>query len=210
MAVSINAIGWLTERIASWPEASAMVWRGHQSTYEDLLDLHDSWRNRLDRHGFRRGEVVAIDGDYSPNTCALLLALIERGAIVVPLTKAIAAHRAEFLETAEAERVIDFDEADNWQIEQLRGRASHSLIRQLVQAGTPGLIVFSSGSTGKSKASLHDFERLLEKFKMPRQRLTTLNFLMFDHLGGINTLLYTLSNGGTVVSTRSRDPRHVL
>jgi long-chain acyl-CoA synthetase len=209
MAVSTSAIGWLTERMAGWSDAPAMAWRGHLSTYGDLLDLRESWSNRLARQGVRRGEVVAVDGDYSPNTCALLLALVERGAIIVPLTKAIAAHRTEFLETAEVERVIDFDEADEWRIEQLRGPASHPLIRQLTDMGTPGLIVFSSGSTGKNKASLHDFERLLEKFKVPRQRLTTLNFLMFDHLGGINTMLYTLSNGGTVVSTRSRDPEGI-
>ncbi len=32
-----------------------------------------------------------------------------------------------------------------------------------------------------------------------------MTFLLLDHIGGINTLLYTLSNGGTVVSVRSRD-----
>jgi acyl-CoA synthetase (AMP-forming)/AMP-acid ligase II len=36
--------------------------------------------------------------------------------------------------------------------------------------------------------------------------MCTLNFLLLDHIGGINTLLYTLSNGGTVVSMHSRDP----
>jgi acyl-CoA synthetase (AMP-forming)/AMP-acid ligase II len=32
---------------------------------------------------------------------------------------------------------------------------------------------------------------------------------MFDHLGGINTLLYTLANGGTLVSVPKRDPETV-
>jgi acyl-CoA synthetase (AMP-forming)/AMP-acid ligase II len=68
------------------------------------------------------------------------------------------------------------------------------------------LVLFSSGSTGKSKAALHNFTHLLEKFKVERQRMCTLTFLLLDHIGGINTLLYTVSNGGTIVSVRSRDP----
>jgi acyl-CoA synthetase (AMP-forming)/AMP-acid ligase II len=36
-----------------------------------------------------------------------------------------------------------------------------------------------------------------------------LTFLLFDHLGGINTLLHTISSGGTVVPTRTRDPEVV-
>jgi acyl-CoA synthetase (AMP-forming)/AMP-acid ligase II len=75
--------------------------------------------------------------------------------------------------------------------------------------GRPGLVLFSSGSTGKNKAALHDFSLLLDKYKLTRKKMCTLTFLLFDHIGGINTLFYTLSNGGTVVSVRSRDPEIV-
>ena len=78
------------------------------------------------------------------------------------------------------------------------------MLRGLLDAGAPGLVLFSSGSTGENKAVLSDFDRLLEKFKVPRQRLVTLTFLLFDHIGGVNTLFYTLSNGGTVVTVQSR------
>ena len=46
----------------------------------------------------------------------------------------------------------------------------------------------------------------MKSFASQRHRRCTLTFLLLDHLGGINTLLYTLSNGGTVVSVPSRDP----
>ena len=67
-------------------------------------------------------------------------------------------------------------------------------------------MLFSSGSTGKSKAALHNFSRLLDKFKVERQQMRTVTFLLLDHIGGINTLLYTLSNGGAVISIQDRDP----
>jgi len=76
--------------------------------------------------------------------------------------------------------------------------------------GHPGLVLFSSGSTGKSKASVHDVTGILEKFKVKRHRLRTITFLLYDHIGGFNTLLYTLSNAGLIVTLRDRSPDSVL
>ena len=45
--------------------------------------------------------------------------------------------------------------------------------------------------------------------RTPRQTLRTIAFLLFDHIGGINTLLYTLSNAGCVVTVDDRSPEHV-
>ena len=39
--------------------------------------------------------------------------------------------------------------------------------------------------------------------------MTTLAFLMIDHIGGINTLFSALANGGTVVATAERNPDQV-
>ena len=47
---------------------------------------------------------------------------------------------------------------------------------------------------------------LLDKFRRPGQPKSTLTFLLFDHIGGMDTLFNTLSNGGTMVTTPSRDP----
>jgi acyl-coenzyme A synthetase/AMP-(fatty) acid ligase len=58
------------------------------------------------------------------------------------------------------------------------------------------LILFSSGSSGPPKAALHDLEPLLEKFHTPRPAMRTAGFLLFDHIGGLNTLWHVLSNGG--------------
>ncbi len=57
---------------------------------------------------------------------------------------------------------------------------------------------------------MHDFERLLEKFKLPRPGMVTLNFLLFDHWGGLNTLLGCLSSGELTVLPDSRKPDEIL
>lgn len=200
------AIEWLFERMSQWGADPALIWSDQVTTYAQLLERVTLWQARLNEHDVKAGQVVALSGDYTPNACALLLALIDRKAIVVPLTKAVEVHRQEFLDIAEVEVEIAFDDADGWVVQTRAIVASNPLILQLRAADAPGLVLFSSGSTGKSKAALHDFTRLLEKFKVPRQRMCTLTFLLLDHIGGINTLFYTLSNGGTVVSVRSRDP----
>ena len=74
---------------------------------------------------------------------------------------------------------------------------------------SPGLVLFSSGSTGKHKAAVHDLRALLKKFTVPRHCYRTLVFLQLDHIGGVNTLFYTLSNGGAVVVSEGRTPRQV-
>lgn len=203
------AIDWLFERMGQWLTDPALIRDDQVSTYGDLLDLVALWQTHLDEHGVEAGQVVALRGDYTPRACALVLALIDRGVILVPLTEAAEVHREEFFEIAEVEVVISFDENDGWAIEPQRRVATNPLTLQLRAAGEPGLVLFSSGSTGKSKAALHNFTHLLEKFKAVRQRMCTLTFLLLDHIGGINTLLYTVSNGGTVVSVRTRDPEVV-
>src|SRR6185503_989532 len=82
----------------------------------------------------------------------------------------------------------------------------HPLIHALQDRGGPGLILFTSGSTGKPKGVVHDFGRLLRKFQKPRPAMRTLNFLLFDHWGGLNTLLHCLSNNSSVVLPENRAP----
>ena len=197
---------WLYERMAEVADRPAIVWRGSSTTYGDLIDRQAEWSRQLDALGIGAGEVIALVGDYSPEVCAALLALVDRGVIVMPLTAATAPQHDEYLDLGQAHRVLRFAPDDSWQAEVRDVEVVSPLLRELIDKGSPGLIMFSSGSTGKSKAMVHDFNRVLEKFEVRRQALVTLTFLLFDHMGGLNTLFHTLSNDGTVVATQDRDP----
>ena len=200
---------WLIERMEQWPDEPAIVWHDQVFTYKDVLKGMKLWSRELDAQGLRSVNVVGLEGDYSLNACALFLALIQRKAIIVPLTKAVGTRREEFLEIAEVQLVFTFDDSDNLKVEKRNVNVSNSITQQLINMNEPGLVLFSSGSTGKNKAALHNFAKLLEKFKTPRYRMSAINFLLFDHIGGINTLFYTLYNGGTVVTTQDRNPDRV-
>jgi long-chain acyl-CoA synthetase len=197
---------WLIERMSEWANEPAIVWHDEPYSYGQLIDRVDTWRSELDTHEITAGNVVALEGDFSPNACALILALLERRAISVPLTPAVSAQRDDFLAIAEAQALVEFDEDDGASVALLDRQVENPLTRTLIDSERPGLIVFSSGSTGTPKAILHDFDALLEKFATRRRRRTVLTFLLLDHMGGINTLLHALANGGTIVSVPSREP----
>lgn len=204
------AIEFLLDVFRAAGDADAIVWREQVFSYAWLAARVDYWRGELASRQIPRGAVVAIEADFSPNAVALFLALVEQGAILVPLTSSVAAQRAELLQTAEVEWVIAIDRADVATFEQTSVHASHAYFRALRAAGHPGLVLFSSGSTGKSKAAVHDLTNILEKFHTPRHRLRTISFLLYDHIGGINTMLYTLANGGCLVTVEDRTADGVL
>ncbi|MFX0201817.1 MAG: AMP-binding protein, partial [Candidatus Hodarchaeota archaeon] len=203
------SVDWLAEKMRQWGNNPAIVWRNQEFNYADILKGIKFWEGEIDSQNVHPGSVVALEGDYSPNVCALLLALIQRKAIVVPLTKADAPQREEFSSTAEVQFIFSFDDEDNWKIEKRGTVISNPLTKQLIEMNAAGLVLFSSGSTGKNKAALHSFDKFLEKFKLPRHRIRMINFLLFSHIGGFNTLFYSLSNGGTLVTTQDRDPENV-
>src|SRR5262245_17217796 len=200
---------WLIQRLRGWGQSSALIWRGQTWSYDQLCDAADGWLSELIRRDIRPGSTVAICGDYSPRLCALLIAALTNRNIVVPLAAATARRWNQMMDVAEVEFVIDFGDDDSWRLTELERNVTHPLLRQLLERGAPGLILFSSGSTGQSKASVLDFDRLLEKFRSSRPAHRTLAFLLLDHIGGINTLCHVLCHGGTLVPAQERAPEAV-
>ena len=199
-------LDWLFERFEETPDQEALIYRDKPYRYRWLLDEIHRWQRELDSYDISIGSVVALEGDYSPLVVALLLALIDRGCIVVPLTTTVESQKPRFKEVAEVGKSFLFGENDTWQVESYSVEVEHPLNRRLIEQGDPGLVLFSSGSTGEPKGALHNFAKLLEKFKVKRHSMRTITFLLLDHIGGINTLLYVLSNIGTIIAIEDRSP----
>jgi acyl-coenzyme A synthetase/AMP-(fatty) acid ligase len=202
-------LDFLFERFRKNAMGEAIIWDEKSFSYNDLLSLIDAAIIKLDASRLKSSSVVSLEADFSPNAIAYFLALIARGCVVVPLTPAVEAKKMEFKSIAEVEYCLSIDASDRCTISPTGLESKHELICKVKEKSHPALILFSSGSTGKSKAAIHDFVPLLEKFKLVRKKKRTISFLLFDHIGGVNTLLYVLSNAGTLVTVRDRSPDYI-
>lgn len=195
---------WLFERMRGWSDQESLVGDWGSINFGGLLEQMEAWSITLDDAGITPGRVVAFAGDYCGKTVALLLALIERDCIAVPLSRAGEEQTEDLLRITCADAVIDVSGNGTAAITRRVVGSRHPLIETLASEGRPGLVLFSSGSTGRAKAMLHDFSRLLERYETRREGCRILSFLLLDHIGGINTLFHGLAHGGTVVNISER------
>lgn len=204
------SIDFIMERFSEFENTDAIIWNNQITSYCWL-------RSEIVRHcssfrafGISEGSVVAIEGDFSPTSCSTFIALASLGTILVPLTTSVKAKREEFLTIAEAQYIIKIESNDEIEITKTDVSPSHPMYSEIRKRSHPGLVLFSSGSTGKSKAALHDLCGVLEKFRVRRPAMRTVSFLLYDHIGGVNTMLHTLCNGGCLITTSERTPEAIL
>jgi long-chain acyl-CoA synthetase len=208
-ADSKNSIDIILDRMKSYGDSPAIFNAGREISYREYIRLLSLWSERLADTGVSAGTVVAVRGEFSPLSMALLWALADRRAIAVPLANETVHQVAEFLDIAGVEVVIDIHQDGRAEFEWRKSVRTNALIEEFRTKCKPGLVVFTSGSTGKPKGILHDMERVARKFLVPRPSWRTVMFLMFDHFGGINTFLSTGSYGGVAVCLPGRSPSDV-
>ena len=84
------------------------------------------------------------------------------------------------------------------------------MIKKLKESQSSGLILFSSGSTGKPKAMIHNLNNLIDSYKDKKAKsMNMLVFLMFDHIGGLNTLFNALCMGACLIIPKNRDAKNI-
>lgn len=197
----------ILDRMARAGTKTAVIEDGGRSvSYSELLALVDRQARLFSVAGIRQGTSVQLRGDFGQNGIAGLLALLRLGAIVTPVAPSSFEKADEFAEVASAAFIVD---ALTGHVTPTGRTESPSPFDTLIEKEHPGLVIFTSGTTGTSKGAVHDATRLLDKFTAPGKDLVTLAFLLFDHIAGVDTLFYCLSNASTIVTTSNRAPENI-
>lgn len=202
-------IDFLIEIFKENSEKKSIVWNGNAYSYSMLLEQINEFGNIIEQSGIIPGTVVAVKGDFSPKSIALLLSLIESRCIILPLAITQVKLNKKLLQLAQVEFTFNIDENETVNTKKYSNRSSNDYYEIIRKRGHPGIVMFTSGTSGEPKGAVHDFFYLLEKFKHRSTALNTLNFMLFDHWGGLNTMFYILSNGGTVITVKDRSPKNV-
>lgn len=196
---------WLVDRFKNNKERTAFVHEGRGVTYGDLVAQIQADLDALDDYGVKAGKTVAILADYSPEVFSLILALGIQRCNIIPLTHESVVEDKTALGISGCDFFASFtDDGRNYELKRRALNTDNHLMREFRQTGSPGLVLFSSGSTGEPKGILHDFARVAEKFRQQREGIVSICFLALDHFGGINTILAITSSLGTVVTVGKR------
>lgn len=184
----------------------AIVSGNKEYSFNDIYHEYKKAVLLLENNSVTAGSVVSVIAEFTPISIAFLIALIEKDIIIVPISRTIKG-KDKYIHISESQYVIDLWEKT--EIRKTDSKVTHEMLLTLIERQAPGLILFSSGTTGEPKAALHDLTFLMKKFEKPGKCLSTVTFLLFDHIGGFNTIMHSLSSGCMIATLKDRSPEEV-
>jgi acyl-coenzyme A synthetase/AMP-(fatty) acid ligase len=203
-------ISWLASRCAAFGPRPALAGAWGVVSFAQLAGLIDDARRSLAALGLVQPTTFAVIGGHGPAATAWLLALAEAGHFAVPLAGNAAEHPAKLAEV-NVQWVVATDGLGGNLLPRMDEPPAHALLRALAARGAAGLVLFSSGTSGRPKAMVQDFGAMLATYESRRpNQLPVLALLGFDHIGGLNTLFGTLAAGALLVVPADRSVAAVV
>ena len=201
-------MSWLNAHIQDLNEKQAITDQFGSFSYAQLYQQILQYKSLLDQ-SIADYQVVAILSDYNFYSVALFLALLDKKAVITPIVSAKSEEVVKRLKVVSSHAIIRLDK-DQLSIERNSNVELHPMVQSLAVGKQAGLVLFSSGSTGEPKAMIHNLDNLVNSYQGKKiKNLNMLVFLMFDHIGGLNTLLNTLAMGAKIILPANRNPEYI-
>ena len=125
----------------------------------ELLKNIEIFRIKLRKSKVKNNSLIAFESDFNFESISFFIACLMEKMIIIPLPS----KQKELLKLVPCEY---FANIKTFKIIKLKKeyKNTNKILKTFQKNNTPGLIVFSSGSSGKQKAILHNFSLLLNKF----------------------------------------------
>lgn len=183
-----------------WHDKALTSIDGENLSYGDLWCTAQSLANTWRKEGTKTGDVIAFKLANSNRIPCIYLACAMGGYVACPIVPTLSeASVSENLDTVKPERLIT-------KIEISPVRASASPTIEPVDADRPFLIMFSSGSTGRSKAICHSLNNVCgsaaafaERSGFNRETRLYHVLPMTYMAGFLNTMLSVMISGGRII-----------
>lgn len=217
---------FLRQASNGWPDRKALVHEKKSFTYRELFQRVESAKAVLGSHGLEAGQPVAILLANTDSYIVWYLAILDLGAVAVPLnTKLVAREIAFIIGDSGAELVVSEDafaqRLDD--VDRERGSGTKRLIinefalaptaggenlqSPTVSPSDPAAVYYTSGTTGKPKGVVHTHQTLIASaLQTPSaweygdlDDLVALAITPLFHIAIHSVFLPVLSLGGTLV-----------
>ena len=181
-------------------------------TFSDLVNQINEFKNLLSNK-IRNHDRVLIYSDYTFHSISLLISLSDLNVNIIPLVKTTESEYQEKVESVNPHLILSFNDNNKLIIKNSKLTPNkEDVFNDVSNKGDTGIILFSSGTTGKPKVMIQNLTKIISSIKIPRRQksLKFIILLMIDHIGGINTLFNCLINGSPFIIPEDRSPSLVI
>ncbi|WDR34995.1 fatty acid--CoA ligase family protein [Pseudomonas serboccidentalis] len=176
-------------------------------TYDQLHAQITAYGAELAAKSVRDSCVLLVD-NYSFNSVCMLFALwLHNNVVALSVPKG--EEQLAQLSGAAGARFSVIGGMPEFAVIQHANSFVPTTVDGLLSQHQAGFIVFSSGSTGPAKGVVHSIAPFFERYLGAERCGAILAFLLFDHIGGLVTVLQALATHGTLILPQERSPQEV-